>query len=126
MDFEPNRKLVAALKTRLNGYGPSFQVAGQNLDGFSVSLNTALVAGSDVIALAAKIHGSCEQHGWVDAADRKWLADLIDEGLRHSIYRKGIWYQPGPDAERQWSDQGWGDVTTARFYRAAFELHSHL
>jgi hypothetical protein len=110
IDQGPERQLIRYLRTELVRYGLNFAVAGQQLDGGSVALNTALVAGSDVIALAAKIHGWCESHGWIDGPDRKWLADLIDEGLRCGIYRAGLWYYE-PGGKRKWSDQGWEDVT---------------
>lgn len=109
--YEAERRLVGSLRTAFAGSGLSLHVAGHALHSSDVRLNTALAAGSDVIALAAKIHGSCEIHGWVDGPDRKWLADLIDDGLHAGIYRQGLWYEATPGGERKWSDQGWGDVT---------------
>lgn len=109
--YEAERRLASSLRTAIGGPGLSLHAAGHDLDSSNVRLNTALMAGSDAIALAAKIHGSCEIHGWVDGPDRKWLADLIDDGLQAGIYRHGIWYEHIPGGERKWSDQGWGDVT---------------
>jgi len=82
-----------------------------------VHLNTALATGSDPVRLAAKLSGW--EHVWVDGPDRAWLADVIDEGLEHGPFRRGMWYvdavggghvaEGHPD--RKWSSQGWEDVT---------------
>lgn len=114
---EPRQRLVQAVSTALRVNGFPLTVAGVQLDTSNVELNTALVAGSDPVRLAAKIHGWCETHCYVEGPDRKWLADIIDEGLRAGIYRRGLWWVDRPcdgpaenEPDRQWSDQGWGDV----------------
>lgn len=110
-DPEPLRQLVLTLDTCLRVRGLELDVAGARLSTSNVELNTALAAGSDVVRLAAKIHGWCEDHCWVEGPDRVWMAAIIDEGLRTGIYRRGLWYTDGPDAPRdKWSDQGWGNV----------------
>lgn len=91
----------------------AFEVAGHRFEADNVTLNTALVAGSRPIQLAAKIHGWCEVHAWVGGPDREWLAEVIDEGLAAGIYRRGIWYSDRPDGPKdQWSSQGWEEVAT--------------
>lgn len=111
-DFEPMREVVRALRTRLRTEGVKLVVAGVELNSSNVDLNTALVAGSDVVRLAAKISGWCEAHTFVEGPDRAWMADIIDQGLKTGIYRRGLWYADGPDGPRdKWSDQGWGGVT---------------
>ena len=43
------------------------------VDGFTLALNTALVGGGDALRLSARVHGSCEIHGWVaDLAPKPW------------------------------------------------------
>lgn len=91
--------------------GLPLEVAGAELHSNNVELNTALAVGNEPLALAAKIHGWCESHCWVDGPDRNWLADIIDAGLEAGLYRRGIWYEPAPGAERKWSSQGWESVT---------------
>lgn len=94
-DIESIRRFVDSLKLSLRVNGVDLDVAGVHLHSGNVDLNTALVAGSDPIQLAAKIHGWCESHCWVDGPDRAWLADVIDQGLDAGLYR--------PSA-------GWGEV----------------
>lgn len=112
-DYEPQRRVKQNLDLSLRVEGIDLLVAGVRLESANVDLNTALVAGSDPVRLAAKIHGWCEQHCWVDGPDRGWVAAIIDEGLRAGLYRRGLWYSDQPDGPRdKWSDQGWGDVLT--------------
>jgi hypothetical protein len=96
--------------SRLHAEG-AFVVGGNRLGVSNVALNTALVAGSPAIQLAAKLDSWCESHAWVDGPDRAWLADIIDDGLRAGIFRRGFWFPSevrGP--KDNWSDQGWGEV----------------
>mgnify|MGYP001598122955 CR=1 FL=1 len=95
MPWVAARKFLDSLALNLRVFPPGIVVAGHTLRISSLNLNTALVAGSDPIRLAAKIHGWCEIHCWVEDEDRAWLADVIDEGLGTGLYR--------PDA-------GWDDV----------------
>lgn len=44
-------------------------------------LNTALVAGATSIEFLARFHATCELHGFVEADDRVWLAEIIDLAL---------------------------------------------
>lgn len=107
----PQHRLTAALRTRLHGDGVALDVAGVRLHSRNIGLNTALAAGSDPIRLAAKIDGWCESHAWVNGPDRAWLADVIGEGLRAGMFRRGFWYSNEPDGPKdQWSDQGWEQV----------------
>ena len=86
-DHEPIWRFVNALKLVLRVEGLALEVAGVQLRTADVDLNTALVAGSDPIRLAAKIHGWCESHCWVDGPDRTWLAGIIGQGLTTGLYR---------------------------------------
>jgi len=62
---------------------------------FGLILNTAYVVGGDSIKLAARIHGQCEVHGWVDGPNRNWLAGIIESAVMHGVYRQ---------------EQGWDSV----------------
>lgn len=86
-NIEPLRRLVDALKLSLRVTGVRLEVAGVRLNSSNVDLNTALVAGSDPVRLAAKIHGWCESHCWVAGPDRAWLAGIIGQGRTSGLYR---------------------------------------
>ena len=110
-NYEPLERFVQALRTKLKVEGVPLRVAGLELHSRDVELNTALAAGSDPVRLAAKVHGWCETHCWVEGPDRAWMAGLIDRGLKAGLYRAGLWYEPAPGAEKKWSSQGWEEVT---------------
>jgi hypothetical protein len=57
---------------------------------FSLSLNTALLLGSDPIKLAARIHGQCELHCWIAAQNKEWIAGIIERSLSIGLYRQGM------------------------------------
>lgn len=60
---------------------------GEKYSPWIVALNTALVMGSDPIRMLARMHATCEIHGWVDGPDREWLAGIVDEGRRDNVFR---------------------------------------
>lgn len=109
--FDAVTRFVNALKTVLRVEGLDLDVAGVRLRTANVDLNTALVAGSDVVQLAAKIGHWAESHCWVEGSDRRWLADIIDRGLDAGIFRRGFWFPSAPSGPKdKWSDQGWDQV----------------
>lgn len=55
-----------------------------------VVINTAVVAGSDSIALLTRIHAYSEEGMLVAGMDRSWLAEIIDVGLQGRILRDQI------------------------------------
>lgn len=57
-------------------------------DLFTLQLNTALRLGGDTLKLLARLHGQCEIHAFIEAADAAWLAEIIDEGITNRVYRK--------------------------------------
>jgi hypothetical protein len=77
-------------------------ILGESWDSFTMSMNTAMIMGSDPVRLAARVHGQCEVHGFVEGPNRAWLADIIDEGLATGIMRY----------ETQGYGKGWEDVST--------------
>lgn len=107
-DPEPGQRFLSGLQTCLKVQGFDIAVAGYRLSTADLEYNTALVAGSDVVALAAKLHGWSEVHTWVEGPERAWLADLVAEGLRTGILREGILCADAPDGPRErWHDLGW-------------------
>jgi hypothetical protein len=68
----------------------ALRVAGQNLDGWQVLLNTAIAAGSDPVRFLARMHAQCEIHGWIAGEDRAWLADIIRTGLKDGVMRETL------------------------------------
>lgn len=49
--------------------------------------NTAIVAGSDQVALLARIHTSAEDGLFVDAPHTNWLAGVIESGVKTRVLR---------------------------------------
>lgn len=70
-----------------------FIVDGKKVEPFYVALNTAIVLGNDAIKLAARLHGQCEVHCWVDGSNRAWLASIMRDGLDLSIFRAGMGWE---------------------------------
>lgn len=101
---------VRALATALKVGDLRVVVDGVALDTRDLALNTALATGSAPVQLAAKIHGWCEVHCWVEGPDRAWLASVIDEGLTQGCYRWAMSYSPYPGGKQKRVEQGWGDV----------------
>jgi len=73
---------------------------GHRIDTFGLILNTALAVGSDAVRLAARLHGSCEIHCWVEDNNREWLAGLIEEGVATGVLRKSF-----PDSNHRGYDE---------------------
>lgn len=84
---------------------------GRPVNPFAIRLNTALKHNddNDTIRLAARLHGQCEIHAYVEGANRAWFAALITEGLDAGILREGQWFT-GWRGDRKWSAEGWRDV----------------
>lgn len=83
----PTHSLLTAL--HVSGGRDSVLVhKGRAIDGFGLQLNTALCGGSDAVKLAARLHGSCEIHCWVDETNRDWLASIIKRGVTDRILRE--------------------------------------
>jgi hypothetical protein len=60
---------------------------GRTIETFPLALNTAVLVGNDVLGLLAWVHAECEAGGYLEAAHRPWLADLIDRGLGTGLLR---------------------------------------
>lgn len=61
---------------------------GTTADAFTVGLDTCLTVGSDVVKFMARLHGQCEIHGYVEGPNRRWLADIVDQGLDDGLLRR--------------------------------------
>lgn len=81
---------VQSLRTHLRLGEGDLWLNGERHRIFDVMLNTALVLGSPVVAMAAVIHAQCEIHGYVRGKDREWLAAVIRLGLEQRIFREGM------------------------------------
>jgi hypothetical protein len=57
---------------------------------FSMALNTAMAIGSDAVRLAARIHGQCEIHAFVEEESRHWLAGIVAQAQQFGIFRPGM------------------------------------
>lgn len=111
----PRQMLVSSVRTCLSSYSQfELELFGQTYHSGDIGLNTALVAGSDPIRLAAKIHGWCEVHAWFEGKDRAWAADIMEEGLETGVYRRTLIRPPFPGVEPlgppEEQSQGWEDV----------------
>lgn len=112
----PNARnaLVDILDTCLRVTDVPLRIGDHVVSSANIELNTALAVGNEAVCLAAKIHGWCEIHPWIEEHDRAWFADVIEWAVACGIYRDGIWYTglTGDPTQRQRVRQGWDDVTT--------------
>lgn len=83
---------------------PLFSWKGKEISTWSLGLNTALAVGSDPIRLCAKIHATCEIHGFFEGKDRDWFAGLIEEGLEERVFRKGFENSQGERMSMGWTE----------------------
>lgn len=83
------RQFAQTLSTalRVGMDGPILIVDGKAVDTFSAALNTAYVMGSDAVKLAARLHGQCELHAYVEGPNRAWLAGIIERGRETDLLR---------------------------------------
>lgn len=71
---------------------------GDHVVGVSeLALNTLVAMNSPQLSFVAHVHGCCENHGWVEAENARWLSDLVLRGREDNLFRAG---------------QGWEDVAT--------------
>lgn len=73
--------------------GAPFAWKGVEINTRQLIMNTVLATGSDPMRMAVKIHFQCEIHGYLMGFHRKWLADLVDEGLEEGIYRRAMGWE---------------------------------
>jgi hypothetical protein len=90
---------IGQLETRLHIESRPFMVAGVLVNPFELHLNTGIVFGGDAIRFAARVHGQCEIHGFVEGPNRAWLADIIERGPA-TIFREPRRYDGWPGVVR--------------------------
>ena len=72
----------------------SLCVFGKDVDIWALQLNTLLSSGSEPLTFAARLHGQCEVHGYIEGKNRQWLSSVIRKGLAHGIYREDAgWHE---------------------------------
>lgn len=95
-DVRDNR-FDKALGYRLNTIGFSgtalFAWKGVEINTRQLLLNTVLATGSDPLRLAVKIKWQHEIHGYLMGFHRKWMADLIEEGLEEHLYHRDLGWE---------------------------------
>lgn len=101
-DLPVGRRFTEELKTALQAFSSSVVIAIDGEDGNEQRItsteflyNSAMVGGSDAVALLGRVHALCEVNPWILGEDRGWLAEIITAGLRQRVLRAG---------------QGWEDV----------------
>lgn len=67
--------------------GDYFTLGDEKYEIFAMALNSVLTDGNRAAQLAAKIHGQCEIHCYVEGEDRAWMAEIVEEGLATRIFR---------------------------------------
>jgi hypothetical protein len=115
-DSSEVRHLADRLMMSFSGYGSRttpFSWKGVEIDAWCLALNTALAVGSDPIRLSAKIHATCEIHGYFEGKDRDWLAGIIEEGLEEGVFRKEVRFSRdwrNPEEPRELVSMGWTEL----------------
>lgn len=71
------------------------KVDDTRIDLYSLAVNTMMACGCDGMRLLARLHSTCEFHCYVEASNRRWLADIIEKARIRGVLRR---------------DMGWKDV----------------
>lgn len=69
-----------------NGF-EGLMLEGKPVQILDLHLNTAMVLGSDILKFAARMHGQCEIHAYVEGKNRAWLAGIIERGRQSGFLR---------------------------------------
>lgn len=99
---------AASLETHFRGTfsdGPFVDIGGRSVSIPYAVMNTAIQAGSMQMGLAARIHGNCENHLWVDGPNRAWLADIMERGRAIGIYREEMGWESVIELLRKRDDE---------------------
>jgi hypothetical protein len=83
---------------------------GKTISEFELVLNTALAVGSHPVKLAARIHGQCEIHGYIEEEDRAWLDGIIEDGLWSGVFRRELRPQNADGTYGEPRPLGWEKV----------------
>lgn len=109
-DFRLDAELMQTAHLALrNGFDSDrvLRYRDRELSSWDINLNTVLRLGSTSLKLAARIHAQCEIHGWVDDANRTWLAQIIEDGLASGVFRESLTPRDGTSRA-----MGWREVIT--------------
>ena len=52
-----------------------------------ISPDTKLDLTANPLRFLTRMHAQCELHAWVAGEDRRWLADLVEDGFRDGVMR---------------------------------------
>lgn len=80
--FSPQER--SEVEMAVNGFNSINLGRSSNLE---LQFNTAFVLRSDALTFAARVHGMCEVHGYVEAEDREWFAEMIERLHRDHFLR---------------------------------------
>lgn len=85
-------------KTAVAGIGETpLHVGDREVSSWVLALNTVVVLGSPTLTFMARVHATCEIHGYVEGEHRHWLAGIIADGRTSGLLRP---------------ESGWEDVVT--------------
>lgn len=98
-DYEWEKQFVQWLSISCEGH---LVIDGKPIPTFDAVLNTCVASKSPYLALAARIHGTCEIHGYVEAEDCGWFASLLRDALEDNIFRR--------NPRNQWPETSWEAV----------------
>lgn len=106
-DFPRYRQWVDSMEHRFNTSwaGPGITWQGRDLKKLGIVVNTAV--GGDPLKLAARLIAQADEHCWVEAQDRTWLAGIIEQGLKASVLT-GRFLSYGDSG--LWEPAGWEGV----------------
>jgi hypothetical protein len=93
--------LLGDLKAYFNAAEYRF---GDEISGWEVALNTAIVLGNDLLKFLAYLDAQCEIHCYVLEEDKGSFANMLSEGLEHGVIPETL---AGEDKDY---DSGWKDV----------------
>lgn len=82
-----------------------FLIDGEKLRLFSLQLNTLYRMGDDPLKLAARLHGQCEIHTWVDGPNREWLAEIMEWGRKTGVFRPEMGWEDVIELLRKRDDE---------------------
>lgn len=80
------------------------KVAGREINGWQLLLNTALDTGNEAICFLTKFHAQSEIHAWVAGEHRAWLAGVIEQAIELKIVRPEVPHKPGEPFSTGWRE----------------------
>ena len=132
-DFSDN--FLERLRVWMRCGDGTLMVEGEQRLVWSLAMNTAMRFGSDEFHLAARLHGQCELHAYVEGPNRAWFASKIEQGLASSFLRPDMGWESVSRLLRRSEDapvvtsysvcesfpNGWDDLPFAEQWRLAMD-----